>query len=125
MTEGGCFWLPSPDGAILLVPGDGQVNVLRYKLSWNSPMGCVTVPGDCIGVPYQALDVLRDFRIRSAIREGGVWWGVSDPSGIACLDENNALTRVSVPGDPVVFAADSGWIYVNANRQLQAVPLPD
>lgn len=120
----GCFWLPSPDGAILLVPRDGQIDVLRYESGSNTLMPCVTIPGDCLGVPYQSLDMLRDFRLRSAIREGAVWWGVTGPSGIACLDENNVLTRVSVPGDPIVFAADSDWLYVHANQQLQAVPLP-
>jgi ribosomal protein L7/L12 len=130
-----CYWLSSPVGPVLLagpvgLAGSGDkegIAVLRLPKGEQAKVECATLPGDVVCSTWTLDGTLRELRIPSAVRGQQLWWGMSDPSGIVCLDGVNQVRRFALPGDPSVFAVEeSAYVVARGARgfELQAVPVP-
>ena len=55
---------------------------------------------------------VRETDATAAVESDRVWWGVAGPSGLACLDADNTVTRIDHPGNPLVLGAGEGCLHV-------------
>ena len=105
-------WLPSPSGAVVAAGTAVQWELWRLTPDGGELRHCATVSGDLRCGSVSFFDLARELRIGFASESGRLWLGIVEPSGILCLAEDNAVTRLDHPGNPTVVGASTGQVHV-------------
>jgi tetratricopeptide (TPR) repeat protein len=119
-------WIPAPPGPVVLAPTADRppkTEVWRLIQNGNELRHCSTMPGSFWVRQWELFGSLREQQVGAAVESDRLWWGVSEPGGLACLDADNTVTRIDHPGNPFVFAAGEGCIHVTVNSEAGGLEL--
>ena len=125
------FWIPAPTGPVMLAFTNGkptQTEVWRLIRNGNELQHCCTMPGDIKIKQWKLFGSVREMQVGAAVESERLWWGVVNPSGLACLGADNAVTRIDHPGSPLVLGAGEGCIHFlvtgeTGERELRTVQI--
>jgi len=125
------MWALSPTGPVVMgFTGREPQELEIWRLMSDSKelRHCATIPGDLVGRSMICYDIPREIQPLTAIEEDRLWVGLTDPSGLVCLDSSNRVTRIDYPGAPAVIGAGEGVLYALANsgteeQELRAIEL--
>ncbi len=113
------WWIPAPGAPVVLAPtGDDPVRMGVWRLTGDGRelQHCSTMAGDVKANVLNLYGLRREVRILAAAEADRLWWSVSQPKGLACLDIRNTVTRIDYPDDLYVVGAGEGCIYVLVDR---------
>lgn len=120
------YWVFDPAGPVVLAPAGGEpekTDVWRLVRDGSELRYCSTLPGGFRVKARSLFDSARDKQISAAVESDRLWWGVTNPSGLACLSADNAVTRIDHRGDPIVLGAGNGRVHVLVDSETGGLEL--